>query len=604
MPKQKPAPQHASNVKLTPKDFEAEYKYLLNLQYQKNKVYSPVTRDFWREYSKNVPGNIAEKYFGGFSKGTRTMHEKFMLEIKTAFFKKITKHVERNHDPVVLTLTKSLTEESKAIFGELQNFDLEFRKISSDTRTVKYFGANTLSREDLHIVKSTIRHKKVQRIFFSAILPESTLDKPFFSSIQTYMKEENCELGILPMRGIHHTHTEYNKEVSALSNYFVTEHFITSKLKAMDAQIPPMSPDPIAISKRLAKNYSLIVAHPKQNMMSLPVLDITRPKVILSTGVLTKRKYPRTASGFKGELDSVLGGVIIETDPDSDLFFWRFVQANKDGSFYDLGKQYMPDGIVKKVSAEYLYTGDVHSGFVLDYARKATIDMANTLDVKTVGGGDWLDFYSASHHHEHNINVRVLKQQKRKDISTIESELDTLIEEINRWDKDLNPNIKIDIIQSNHDEHLLRYLENQRFFNDILNYRISLDLAGYYLDGKYPIEEYVNKKCPGLKNRINFVSRNEVKRVSSKKILVSQHGDIGPNGAKSTNNNAEWSYQECVLGHSHSPSVLRSVYRVGTLALGLEYQKGPSSWQVMNCVIYPNGARQMIWIAPDGRWRL
>lgn len=596
--------QRSSNVNYTKQDYEKEYLYLLKLQYTKNKRYTTVTRDFWRAYSSKIPGKSAEKFFGGFSTGVKNMHEMFMQEIRSAFTDKVFKYAANHTDTVALTLSKSLTEEANAIFEQLTEFESHYRSLHPEERTIKYFGNTNLSRDELHIVKNTVRNKKVQRIFFSAILPDSILDKPFFNSVQTYMKEENAELGILPMRGIHHTHTEYSKEVSALSNYYVTEHFITSKLKAMDAQIPPMSPDPIAISKRLAKNYSLIVAHPKQNMMSLPVLDITKPKVILSTGVLTKRKYPKTASGFKGELDSVIGGVIIETDPSSDTFFWRFVQANKDGSFYDLGKQYMPDGTVQSAPAEYLYTGDVHSGFVLDYARKSTIEMANALHVKTVGGGDWLDFYSASHHHEHNINVRVLKQKTRKDISTIENELDTLIGEIKKWDKGLNPDIKIDIIQSNHDEHLLRYLENQRFFNDILNYRISLDLAGYYLDGKYPIEEYIMRKCPELKKRVNFISRTQVKRVSSKKILVSQHGDIGPNGAKSTNNNAEWSYQECVLGHSHSPSVLRSVYRVGTLALGLEYQRGPSSWQVMNCVIYPNGARQMIWIAPDGRWRL
>jgi hypothetical protein len=596
--------QQSSTVRFTQQQIESEYLRLIRQQYKQCGKYSPVQRDFWRAHSKSVPGNLLERQLGGFANGIKPVHETVFNKIKLSLMDQIFSLSQKQVHPSVIELSKKLTGEAQAIFPTLSHLNTYYHSIFTEDRNIKYHGQTNMTREDIHIVKNTIKHKKVQKIFFSAIIPNSTLDKPFFNSIQTFLKEEGAELGILPMRGIHHTHKEYSPEVSALSNYYVTEHFITDKLKAMDAQIPPMSPDPIAISKRLAKNFSLIVAHPKQNMASLPVLDTTKPKVILSTGVLTKRKYPRTASGFKGELDSVLGGVIIETDPSSDLFFWRFVQANSDGSFYDLDKQYMPDGTVKKASAEYLYTGDVHSGFVLDYARKATIEMANALNVKTVGGGDWLDFYSASHHHEHNINVKVLKQKKRKDIATIESELDTLIEEIKKWDKGLNKGMTIDIIQSNHDEHLLRYLENQRFFNDVLNYRISLDLAGYYLDGKYPIQEYITKKCPELKPRINWVPRTQVKRVSAKKILVSQHGDLGPNGSKSTNNNAEWSYQECVLGHSHSPSVLRSVYRVGTLALGLEYQKGPSSWQVVNCVIFPNGARQLIWVAPDGRWRL
>jgi hypothetical protein len=479
--------------------------------------------------------------------------------------------------------------------------DKKFNKIVNE----KPVQPKKLTREDIYVVKLAQESDKPKRYFISSIMPESFLDKNFFASILNYCKVMKAELVILPMRGIHHTHKHYSEEVMSVADKFVTEYYINSNLKVLEAQIPPMSPEPIALSLRLAKYTSLIVASPKQDFKALPVLDLNKPRSIWTTGVLTTRDYPKTASGFKGEIETVIGGLILEVDPKTNRFYCRQVQANEDGSFYDLDKCYSKNSVTQ-VSGEYLYVGDVHSGFTLDYARSASIDMANRLNVKCVGGGDWFDCYSISHHHKNKIKTKVLKheRQDRKHVSTLSTELKSLAEELKLWVKGLNPGIGIDIIKSNHDEHLDRYLEEQRWIDDPINFRVSLDLAGAYLDGKNPIQYWIEKNYPELINRVNWLKRDDVKRVSSKQILVSQHGDIGPNGSRSTNKNAEWSLQDCVLGHSHSPSVTRIVKRVGTLALGLEYMVGPSSHQVVNCLIYPNGNYQMLWIANDGKWHL
>lgn len=578
--------------------------------------FGKVQRDYWRS---NVPGyRLVEITWGSFDSFKTeaigiwyehpdfinrviSLYIKYYLENSDAFKSEImpsryfAKYAGFKDGVVARTFPRYTTLHDAAVKKSSQ-----LRKVIAEKIANK-----PVTREDIHVVKSDHSNKKSKRYFISSILPESFLDKEFFASVLYYCKITGAELVILPMRGIHHTHKHYSEEVMAVADKFVTEYHINDNVKVLEAQIPPMCPDPIALALRLAKDSSLILASPKQDLRSLPVLNTDKPKSIWTTGVLTSRLYPKTASGFKGELDSVLGGLILEVDPKTDRFYCRQVQANSDGSFYDMNKRYSATKVVP-AKAAYLYVGDVHSGFTLDYARKASIEMANDLGVKCVGGGDWMDCYSISHHHEKKIKTKVLKQERhdRKHVSTLQNELDTLAKELLLWVSKLKPGVTIDVIKSNHDEHLDRYIEEQRWFNDFLNYRVSLDLAGAYLDGKNPIQHWVESNYPDLKGKINWLARDSAKRVSDKYILVSQHGDLGPNGSRSTNKNAEWSYLNCILGHSHSPSVMRVVKRVGTLALGLEYVIGASSHQVMNCAVYENGNYQMLWVANDGKWHL
>jgi len=60
--------------------------------------------------------------------------------------------------------------------------------------------------------------------------------------------------------------------------------------------------------------------------------------------------------------------------------------------------------------------------------------------------------------------------------------------------------------------------------------------------------------------------------------------------------------QVSLTGNCHTPEILRSAWRVGTLSiLNPDYTKGaPSSWFHCNAVLYPNGMRQLINIINNG----
>ena len=89
-----------------------------------------------------------------------------------------------------------------------------------------------------------------------------------------------------------------------------------------------------------------------------------------------------------------------------------------------------------------------------------------------------------------------------------------------------------------------------------------------------------------------------------KHIELASHGDKGSDGKWGSALNLEKSYGYCVVGHAHTPQILRGVYIVGTNSiLNMSYTKGsPSSWLHANCTIYDSGQRQLL-ITIKGKWK-
>jgi hypothetical protein len=85
-------------------------------------------------------------------------------------------------------------------------------------------------------------------------------------------------------------------------------------------------------------------------------------------------------------------------------------------------------------------------------------------------------------------------------------------------------------------------------------------------------------------------------------VLLSEHGDKGPNGARGSAQNLSKIGEKSILGHSHAPKIIAGTFQVGTSSkLKLEYNKGPSSWMHTHCILHKNGKRQMINII-NGKW--
>ena len=81
-------------------------------------------------------------------------------------------------------------------------------------------------------------------------------------------------------------------------------------------------------------------------------------------------------------------------------------------------------------------------------------------------------------------------------------------------------------------------------------------------------------------------------------FIVSEHGDAGISGAFGSPNAFNKTFENCIVGHTHSPEIREKTIYVGTLSkLIVNYnQKGMTKWVHANAIIHKNETAQLILI--------
>ena len=470
-----------------------------------------------------------------------------------------------------------------------------------DTYCKNYYLDNNdseLTRD--HLESSEVNKKYNKKFFVTSISPKFKINEKFLQTILLYCKVNNASLIILPMNGVISSETYETSELDLVRDYIYTEFKFNDNLKALDIKLSPQQINPLTGLDRFGeKQFSLIIASPKQQMNSLPIVKEGIPHILHSTGMLCKNmiSYKNNRIGRIAQQDHILGGLIVEVK-NQEVFFIRQVRASEEtGEFTDLTSLYTPTQ-AKKIKPKAIYFGDSHSGWEDENAIKSAISQIKELEPEEIFLGDVFDGHSISHHHEHNIKEQV---NRLENLNTLEKELHAVAKHLQIFTTRF-PKLKINIIRSNHDEHLDRYLNEGRYVNDRFNHRLALDLAIYNLDGYNPIEKWLQIKYPNILKNITFHNRETIYKIGD--IQCTSHGDVAYNGIKATALSLEKAYTKCTVGHAHTAKILRNVYVVGTLSkFKLPYTKGITSWTHTNCTIYDNGDRQLL-TTIRGEWKI
>lgn len=323
----------------------------------------------------------------------------------------------------------------------------------------------------------------------------------------------------------------------------------------------------------------------------------------MSTGACTVANYSSTQgnslrTAYIAEHDHVIGAVIVEIEDDK-IYHFTQIQSDIEGGVCHHGNYYIGDNKPRKVAPK-LVMGDYHAGEHDDTAVNAWEDIIDLMGVDEVFFHDLFSGVAISHHEEHNIVLRA--RHSKKGLLSLSDELKVVGQQLDRIlsHKSIKKGI---IVKSNHDEFLSRWLENGKFKYDALNFQIGCKLADRYVDGLDPLKEGI-KECYKVANwnKAVFLDRDEDYKVVN--IELGSHGDKGPSGSRGSKANIENAYGKAVVGHSHTPGILRGVFQVGTSSfLQLGYNVGPSSWVHCSCLVYPNGSRQLI-NSFGGKWRI
>jgi hypothetical protein len=323
----------------------------------------------------------------------------------------------------------------------------------------------------------------------------------------------------------------------------------------------------------------------------------------MTTGTCTVGNYSSTRgnsirSAKIASHDHVVGALIVEVEDDK-IYHFRQIQADEKGGFIDLGQYYLGRNAPKKVKAK-LVMGDYHAGEHDDTAIGAWEEIIDALGVDEVFFHDLFNGKSINHHEEHNIVLRA--RFAKQGLLSLENELLVTGQQVDRIlsHKSIKKGI---VVKSNHDDFLQRWLNEAKFRNDPINFKAGCLLAGFAVEGedvlKAGLEQYGK-----IKNWDKFIFLNRDQDYKVAGIELGAHGDKGPNGSRGSKASLENAYGKCVIGHSHTPGILRGVFQVGTSSLfDLGYNVGPSSWMHCSCLVYENGQRQLI-NSINGKWRM
>lgn len=421
----------------------------------------------------------------------------------------------------------------------------------------------------------------------------------FLDALGHYCEERDAQLVIMPCESVTNSFENKTAVFDPVFNdpryLFVQDDTkLNDNISLCGIQVSAKQIKPITGLQRLGnREGSYVFASPKQFLEYIPAGNSrVNNFTIMTPGACTRPQYftetfVSKRLSYIAKNDHTIGAIIIELQDDK-RFDFRQIQASEDGSFIDMGTQYTPEGETSKVPVNIVF-GDLHGIHVDEDAVAYFIDKFGDFDVNNIFLHDVFDAYSISHHVK-DIAERAERSGKNK--GNLKDELDETFDLLKTIGDNLTAET-VNIVKSNHDEFLDRYLSEGRYISDPENHLISLKIATALFEDTDILQrgfEIVGYEIP---ENWKFLSRSDSVKIAG--VECAAHGDLGLNGAKSSLNSLEKIYGDCITGHTHSAAIQRGVFRVGTLsALDMRYNRGPSSWTHTCCLLYENGQRQLI----------
>lgn len=490
-------------------------------------------------------------------------------------------------------LTEGQINEIKKIYSEKSDLSWEkkasalAKKYSVSERTIRRWVSGNMGlkeKKDFEPKQYTeAKIKKIdktkKRFIISSAQNATPVNEGLLNNIKVYAKHINAEILIIPFRYKNPTSIFSDKQEeddwwdkSIVPYLTLNRHNLNNGVSILsDVKIQPTTSQPLQGLEGMTGNHSCVVGHPRLELKSIPVMEGSRPKIMFTTGAITKANYSDSKMGKKGEFHHSLAFAIVEIK-DSETFFFRQVSANAKGEFIDLFYHVSDGKVSREMEVEAIAMGDIHTRHCDPEVTDVTFNnLFIKLKPKKVFIHDIIDSESISHHNlKDPFLLHKLEIEDRNDLG---KEVDEMI----KWLKPLQK-YEVYIVKSNHDEHIDRFLNDTdwRKMTSIKNaipymeYSLA-KLKGLAENGIIPY--IINKHYPKFK----CLGYND--NVSVKNYVMSIHGNIGASGSRGSLQQYSRMSTKTVTGHSHSIGRIAGAVSVGTSTfLRLPYNRGASSW--------------------------
>ncbi len=377
-----------------------------------------------------------------------------------------------------------------------------------------------------------------------------------------------------------------------------------------EQNILPTAIRPLSGLESYTGRKSCIVPSVKIAMESVPSGKYEPVKLMFTTGTVTQRNYIQRKAGLVAEFHHSYGALLVEVDSEGD-WFCRQIVSDSDGVIHDLDIKVDRNGtLTKNNRVEAITWGDIHVAqmdletYRLAWGEKGVF---NTLRPRYQFFHDVLDFRSRSHHDDKKPHT-MFKRYVDGD-SDVANECTKAAEFLRSV---TNKNSLSVVVDSNHHDHLGRWLEEKNGLLDPKNSQFWLNMnQRVYSDIASGVERplyfalMMKEVMPDFKD-FKALARDESMIIchdANGGIECGIHGHSGPNGSRGNPKVYTRMGRKVNIGHVHSASITDGVYVAGTCAdLSPDWTTGPTSWSHSHIVTFPNGKRQIITMW-NGKWK-
>lgn len=439
----------------------------------------------------------------------------------------------------------------------------------------------------------------------------NTVVHPVFNTLVSMAKSLNAQLGIMPIKytttlqGLERKSPSWAGEIRPYlledrDQWLGGEGYV---LLANSAQILPTAKQPINAAEQLNTGESLtVVASPKRQLKTLARQKNGCHRWAYTTTVCTAMHYTDTRAGAEAENEHCFGGILIEVQ--DGLVSHKRLVADRDGVIItDDGTVYFPDGRIEKYVDVYagkqplVVLGDLHCEKLCLDAWGRTLAWLARVQPEKIVVHDALDFMSRNHHNREDWTF--LYQQQNRAV------VDDLTDVINRLNE-LAGYGDVYVVESNHDLALDSWIRDTKFDirKDPINARTYHALKLAYIDAmdenSFNDLAKMDLAFRGLADRLPELSANiEFGKIDDEKLFYgwdyTMHGHVGTGGARGSKQSFKKMRIKSVTGHTHSPLEDHNTVIVGvTGSLEMGYNKGGTTWDRANAIIYPNGTCSLV----------
>ena len=445
--------------------------------------------------------------------------------------------------------------------------------------------------------------EKFRRIIVTSAQHNTGVHDEFFQALKQCAKYYGAEIAVIPChyKNISLFSKKDKKEwVDEVEPYLVKSNIEFGNLVVKsDVRVNATTLSPLSGKQAHGHGKHLVFGHAQVACEPVACPGGMMPTKLYTTGSCTIKNYTQSDIGMRSEFHHVLGALIIERDNKGTCFV-RQLNADDDGTFYDLDLKFTPEGVTNSHRILSIVTGDEHVKWntveAVTYGAKGIVE---ALRPEFIIRHDVLDGYAGSHHH-HNDPVLQFKKHFNGD-NDYRRELDQCIAFINRTTPETSKTL---IVPSNHHDHLKKFLskadanldhQNSLFISEM---QIAMRQAALKGENSDPFYLY----CQGrLTCKHEFLERNKPHLLAG--VDHSQHGDVGTNGSRGSAKGLAKTTFKMTIGHSHGARICQGVFQAGTSTGRLDYENGLSDHSNTHVVLYHNGKRTLLDII-NGKWRI